>query len=375
MDPITATASIAGAMQLASQVGQSLNAGRKQVQRGQAYFKNSSLIDVAKVARVEPIALVDADCMNLEYLSDLMQSMHSIFSGYYLQAVNLMGTIGGVSVASKLGPLNPNRAYGFEDMKDWRFAAESYKHRLPTTHNKLAMSMESEAVDYTLGTDAKDVTANLKEAANLSVGKMFNVKIVEGDQTAVIPIAIRLMVSTLPTASMVSMFTFKDSFDMNVKERYHAWRAGRLEFIKDLILCRDLIDKHRKMMITDKTGIYSQIAGRESNNLKAGLINQNPSLASASNLAVLSTDTLAQIEQKMNGKFSNFKVRQQIFENTNLMILAVVDKQWERVTFYHRGIVETTQVSAKDLRSASKGGGSEVLDIMKAFMAGSNPSI
>jgi len=188
----------------------------------------------------------------------------------------------------------------------------------------------------------------------------------------VVPVSIRLMASIMPTRSVLSMFTFKDSADMDMKERYHAWKAGRLEFIRDLILCKDLVDKHRTASIKDKDGVYSQILGREASNKRAGLFSGNPSLATASNLAIISSDTVAQIEQALMGKISNFKTRQTIFDNTNLMILAVIDKGWNNITFYHRGMDEVTTVSERDVRSG-KGGGSEVMDVLKAYIAGSSP--
>jgi hypothetical protein len=370
MDPLTIAAA-SGALELASAVGSRLKSGYDSAKDGAAYFKTGSLIDIAQVARVEPIAMVDADCMNLEYLPDVMQTMHSLFSGYYLQAVNLLGTIGSVSVASRLSPLNPNRGLGFESHTDWRSAEKSYAHRLPTTHNKQAMAME----ESNSSTD-KDAMSTIRDATNLAVGKLFNVTLKEGDQSAVIPVSIRLMVSTLPTNAMIALFTFKDSFDMDLKERYHSWKSGRLSFMKDLVMCQDLIDKHRKALVNDKSNVYAQILGRENANFKTGILNKNPSLATASNLAVISSDTLAQIELKLNGKFTNFKVRQTVFDNTNLMILCVVDKSWERATFYHRGIEGSTQVSVKDMKAGSKNsGGSEVMDIMKAYIGGATPSM
>jgi hypothetical protein len=370
MDPITLAAAT-GALEVVSSVGSRLRATYSDAKHTASYFKNGSLIDIAQVARVEPIVMVDADCMNLDYLPDVMQTMHTLFSGYYLQAVNLLGTIGSVSVASRLGPLNPNRGLGFESYADWRSVEASYAHRLPTTKNHQAVAME----EARASTD-KDAMTTIRDATNLAVGKLFNVTLKEGDQSAVIPVSIRLMVATLPTNAMVGLFTFKDSFDMDLKERYHSWKAGRLSFMKDLIMCQDLIDKHRKALVTDKSNVYAQILARENSNRKVGLMRQNPSLATASNLAVLSSDTLGQIELKLNGKFSNFKVRQAVFNNTNLMLMCVVDKSWERVTIYSRGIEGSTQVSAKDMKAGSKNtGGSEVMDIMKAYMSGSAVSI
>ena len=373
MDPLTIAAGI-GAIDTCTQVYSRLKVAGNEINKASAYLKNSSLIDVAQVARVEPIAMIDADVMNVEYIGDVMQTLHTMFSGYYLQAINLISTIGSVSVASKLSPLNPNRGLGFEShVQDVRMGASAYRHRLPT--KRAGLAMEAEASKPASATDKEGMTV-IREATNLAVGKMFNVTLREGEHTAVVPISIRLMVNTLPTSAMVALFTFKDTFDMDLKERYHAWKAGRLSFIKDLVLCRDLINKHRTALVNDKSDVYAQIVARENGNRKAGLANQSPSLATASNLAVLSSDTLATIELKLNGKFANFKVRQTVFDNTNLMILAVVDKAWERVTFYHRGVQGSTQVSVRDMKVSNKSsGGSEVMDIMKAYMAGSNPQL
>jgi hypothetical protein len=376
MDPITA-GTTAGFIQLASEVAGKLKTGINSVDHYASYFKNSSLIDVSQVARVEPIVMIDASCMNWENLTDVTQSLQAIFSGYYLQAVNMLATVGGVSVASKLAPLNPNRSWSQESHTDWRMSTESYKHRLPTTHNKLAMSLESNdsgVAKNTFGVGDKEL-ATVKDLANLSVGKLYSVKIVENGLTATIPVSIRLMVSTMPTNSMVNMFTLKSGFDMDMKERYHSWKAGRLEFFRDLILCKDLIDKQRTALMKDKNGLYSQIIKRENNNLKSGLINQNRSLATSSNMAIISTDTLASIEQVLYGKLSNFKIRQNVFDNTNLMIMAVVDMQSDMCTFYYRGIQEKNEVSIKDMKVSNKGSGPDVADMMKSFMAGGSVNI
>jgi hypothetical protein len=375
MEPVTIGAAFAGAVQVANQVQKGLKGGIDQYKEYRSYFKNGSLIDIAQVARVEPLLIVDADVINLEYLPEVSQSLQSMFSGYYLQAINLLGTIGGISVAKRLAPLNPNRGFSLEEHTDWRMSAKSYAHRLPTTHNKQAFALESLKSDNFPSATTNDAITTMREASNLSVGKMYKITLKEGDNQATIDVAIRLMASVLPTSSMVNLFTFKDSFDMDLGERYHAWKAGRLSFFKDLILCRDLIDKHRSAMLKDNSNVYAEILGRQNDNWKAGLVNANPSLATASNLAILSTETLALIEQKLNGKFSNFKVRNQLFDNTNLMILAVIDREWDRVTFYHRGIEASTQVSVRDMKVSNKGNGPDVSDILKAYMSGSAPNM
>lgn len=369
MDPITAglatKSGVEGAVLLVNQVKNALN-------NANAFSGNKSLIDVSSAARVEPLLLIDADVINLEYLPDVVQTMQSLFSGYYLQAIEILSSIDHVSLAQKLGPLNPNRNPAMLSHEDWRMSQEAYAHRLPTRQNTGAVALEAAKVNATLD---KDALKTMHEVANLSVGKLYNVTLREGDKSASLKVAIRVMANSLPTQVLINLFSFKNQFDMDLKERYHGWRAGRLAFVKDLILCQDLIEKHRTALIKDKSGIYNEIINRQNRGIAAGLIDKNPSLAIASNLAIISNDTAEQIEQKVMGRFSNYKTRQMIFDTTNLMILAVVDKGFERITFYHRGIQQYSDMSLRDIKSANKGNGSEVMDIMKAFISGNSPHL
>lgn len=249
---------------------------------------------------------------------------------------------------------------------------EDFKFKLPTRKNQV--SMEAQGQSNSPATSEKTLD-KVSEVTNLSVGKIYNVQIRHNEQTATIPVSIRLMVNMIPSRMMLDLFTYRDNFDMDMKERIHDFRSGRLEGFKDLLLCRDLIDKRRRAGIRDRTGIMGQINNRESKNFLAGFLNGKSSVATASNIAVLSTDTLETIETELNGRISNAKVRNTIFENTNLMILAVVDKGYERVIFYHRGLDSNTNVSFRELKSSTKGNGSDVTDILKAYISGASPTL
>jgi hypothetical protein len=373
MDPITTS----GAIELTSRVVSKMKAAQSAANGAASILNNRSLVDVASVARVEPITMVDADVINVDCLQDLMQSLHSVFSGYYLQAVAMMGTIGEISVAQRLAQLNPNRALGFESMYIETKKIQQntqFKHRLPLTAHKRDVALEDNDNSKLALAPSDKAIESIKEAANLSVGKMLNVQLRDGPVTATIPISIRLMVNIIPTRMMVELFTYRDGFDMDMKERYHAWKAGRLGFIRDLILCNDLIDKRRKAAVKDTKGILSMINNRESGNAFAGFMNAKASVATASNIAVVSSETLDQIELAINGRIESKKTRDAIFSNTNLMLLAVVNRSWQRVQIYTRGIDGYTDLSWKDLKNPSKDSGSQVTDILKAYMLGTAPN-
>lgn len=459
--------------------------------------KADSLIDYTSVARVEPITLIDADCLYHEDIGQVMQSMLSIFAGYYLQAVAISTTVGKIEVVKHLDKLNPKRnpldsalntAGTGEYAGGLMMATEAYQHRLPSFADTKRLALESQFLaleadhdnvpDHNIRIDnrrqrnddiktriaerkerqdnakfdfdvnnvyyergqkdidradrraelaqrakeakerfehdkekfgadkafknaqhelakhgmrlqqerhdadmkrsefgiGRDTLATLKELADLSVGKMLSVEITDGMHKASIPISVRLMASSLPTASLVHILSH-ESEDTSWKERWHGWRSGRLRLVQDLMLCQDLIDAHRKSLMADADGMYATILRRNRGNQLSAVLSGNPSVATASNLCVMSNTTAAELELKINGKLSDMKTRERMFKNTFMMIMGVLDKQWNRVTFYHRGIAGSTEVSLRDLKSSNKGNGPDVSDILRAYNLAQAPTL
>ena len=339
-----------------------------------SHLKTSSLVSATSVARVEPIVIVDKDCLFLEYLPDILQSTQSIFVGYWLQALSLITNVGDVNVGRVLDKLNPNRKVdtsGFLNTivnagigkESLTYASESLKYKLPT----VALEAKDNKKDGAL---AK--VDNIDDLTNLSIGKIINVTIKNNGQEAVIPISFRLMVNTLPPASCVQLLS-QGSVDLSFSERWFKWRAGRISFIKDLVFCQDLIREQKRTLMTDKDGVYSEIAKRAKNSKLASFFSKNPSLAEASNIVVISEETAMQLRVKHNLNLDNFKDRQKIFDKTYAMILVVIDRNYERVNMYHYGISASTSVGLRDIKVANKGSGPNIMEVLAAFKGGNAP--
>ena len=339
-----------------------------------SHLKTSSLVSATSVARVEPIVIVDKDCLFLEYLPDILQSTQSIFVGYWLQALSLITNVGDVNVGRVLDKLNPNRKVdtsGFLNTivnagigkESLTYASESLKYKLPT--------VALEAKDDNKGGALAKVD-NIADLTNLSIGKIINVTIKNNGQEAVIPISFRLMVNTLPPASCVQLLS-QGSVDLSFSERWFKWRAGRISFIKDLVFCQDLIREQKRTLMTDKDGVYSEIAKRAKNSKLASFFSKNPSLAEASNIVVISEETAMQLRVKHNLNLDNFKDRQKIFDKTYAMILVVIDRNYERVNMYHYGISASTSVGLRDIKVANKGSGLNIMEVLAAFKGGNAP--
>lgn len=349
------------------------------------YYTNRSLSDITKLTRVEPLAIVSKDCVNLEYMPYVMNSLLSMFAGHYLRAVDMLTKVNDVEVIKVLDRLNPDRdETGFllseqvSRESAGSFSMESCRHSL--TVNSLTMNGQPIITGLAMEDDNSKL---LNETVNLSVGKQFLVDITfnkerdgikdEKVSSVKIPVNIRLLASVIPDNSIMKLLTYKTD-DESVVERFHSWRAGRISFIRDLIFCQDLIDEYKRATIGDETNTLQEIVRRVNNAKKYGLLTKNPSLVSASNLFVISEEVARNIESKLGGKLSNSKVREKAFENTYAMIIAVVEREWKRVTFYTRGVSAGTDVSIDEIKMSSKGKGPDIVDMMRAMQMGISPN-
>lgn len=395
-----------------------------------------SLIKFTQTTRVEPICIIDKRALPVAYLTDVLQSLNSLFAAYYLQAAALKCQIDGISPGRILGSLNPERPFleslnpAFEALIEPAYAAaDDYRIGLPSKDGTAALeayqgqyALEAPFIDpnfkqdfeqtstkimhaaQRLGRDAPkhfkegerkglftgsdDATQgrsvsgidgslgkSLAEAANLAVGRVYTVSLSHGDKKASIPVMIRLITVECEPELLVHILSDGARVrNSTAKERWFSFRLGELKFWRDIVFCQDLIDEHKKALLKDHTGIYRTILDRRSGNAAAAAMSQEPSVGTASNIAVVTRETVRELEKEIGGKIDNVQYRNKIFEMSYLMIMAVLDADYDHVTIYHRGIAKGTELSVRDLKSANKGSGVDVGDVLKQLMMGSAPS-
>ena len=360
------------------------NAAVTTIARVLDYFKtniagtltDTSLTSITKLTRAEPLTVISHDCANLQELPDIMNTLASVYSGYFLQAVAMLTRVNDVEVVRILDRINPDRDHtGF--LLQNRLTSESasnvvkdsYRFSLPT---KEVMAMESDRPMI----EAQN-HKTIYEMANLAVGKQLNVAISVNDKegeckTVNIPVSVRLCPAMLNQESLGYLFTHKKT-DNGIIERFYSWRAGRISLIRDMIFCEDMIREFRRASIKDRTGTLNEIVRRVNNARSFGLLTKNPSLAVSSNIYVLSKESAQFIEAKTGEKFSTPKGREKILEDTYAMIVAIVDPEWEQVTFYFNGIAYPSTVSFRSMKSSS-GKGTDIADIMRALLEGKAPT-
>lgn len=370
-------------------------------------MRSESLIEYTQPTRVEPIALIDHTIADLPIMSELAKSVTSLYAAYYLQAVALSTNIGNIEVIKILEKLNPTRdpvnsfgnmlslesrpvtaltlpGFGLEskspqvaiesfvDVNFDAFSNDSEDDNGDTVNiiDKGSVTYGSSTGGVTNTKGAQDQIANL--ALNLSTGLLLNVEINIDDKKASIPVSVRL-ITTLATPKLLVQMMSYSAKDKSMKARYIGYKTGELS-IKDLMFATDLVDAHRAGLIKDTSGKYAEILARKNKNRVAGALSGNPSVSTASNIMIVSSETMEEAEGEINGTMKNNRLRERIFKDTYLILLVVVDARWEQVTIYHRGIPLPTEIGFKELKSAKSNSGVDVSEMLKLYQMGRNPT-
>ena len=268
-----------------------------------------------------------------------------------------------VEVVKFLDKLNPNRdSTGFLLSEKVRNENRAFHYSLPVPG--VIMRME-----------AAVKPESLNDSVNLSVGRLLDVCIGTTNENGVssktsLMISVRLMVSSIPETAILAILA-NGTMDSTASERFHAWRSGKLEFIRDLILCQDLIDEKMKMAINDTSGMGAEIHRRVANNRRFGILSNNPSLATASNIFVMSEEVAAQVEYKAGGKLSNYTTRQKVFETSYAMIIVVINRETGRCKFFVRNQPDYATLGRKEIETGGKGKGPDVMELFRTLQTAS----
>lgn len=372
-----------------------------------------SMTQYTKSTRSEPITMIDHTISNMTEMSDLMGTLTSIYAAMYAQSFSIAinHEIGDIKLLQTLDKINPNRSK-MEGVLSLAAGLESNTISLPdyTKHIKTPASVisfekdnryevadandswqsavkdgitkaESGSRKYKIGekevhAGGADSQAITKFMSNLTTGIMFEVSVDAGQGRKVdIPITVRLLANKMPANILVSLFTAAVR-NQTAKERYREWRAGGLSFWNDVVLCKDILRENRTNMIKDSSGMFSEVLRRKSSNQIAGALSGNPSISQISNIIIVSSETVDLFERETNKKMSQERTRDLIFNNTQTLILAVVNRTRETVTLHYHDIAVPTTVTFRELKkSGGDGGGPDIMEILKAYQMGNGVNL
>ena len=346
-----------------------------------------SLADISKIARVEPITLISSNLAGNKELYNILHGVLNIYAAYYLQAVHILSAqLADVRILKILDKTNPDR-----DLKtlltSGYIAYESYNDTatlsLKNAKWKLPFNTGTVATESILDEDDGDtLTTSLKriesfEKLGSAVGKVIEVRFKttpddskkESTEVA-IPVVVKLDNMIIP-GEVISSMLISNKDEITLGSRFRDAIAGRINFIKDFILCSDLIKTQKKTMIKDPTGAYSEMLKRINNSRMYSAISGNISLAGVSSIVVISEEDENQIQRAIGGKLTNETTRDIVFENTSAMMIVSISESWERVTIYVRDVSGYSQNSYDSFKGAADKSNNNIGDILKSFTLGS----
>ena len=363
-----------------------------------------SLIEFASSTQNIILVTVEDTLTHHAVTPEILKFCTNIYIGYYLQAVALLNTIGDVSVRQVLDRLNTNRSISsnVKDTVEW-IAQESFLDYPKFDFAKKVVSLEAfgdivskvkgKVVDNVKtmddgapmkkdgevkngGQSAENGSAGewMADAPTLAQGKIFDVKIQNGGATASIPVTVRLNPVAVNREMLKSMYA-RANQNNSFWNRLRRWKDGELETLSDMIFCNDIIADHARLIKQDKLKLTEQLEKKRRANKISTLLTQKTSLATASTISIISKASLPEIELAVGGRISDFKVREDIFARSGLIMLLVVDDMYETVTIYYRGQNRGMELTFGECKSVSKGNGPNVMEILRAFQAGQTPNI
>lgn len=342
----------------------------------------NSLADLSRPCRVEPITIIDKSIAHQSYMEPVMKYALSQFAGYYLQAANMLLNIKNINTLKVFDTLNPERTFG--GLMDVAFSGEHYKAGLPELH-RLEHSDYNRTVFHTISNESRNdkpegvpsIAATVgnhdkvNEIPNLAVGKLLDIKINEPEnsknagRTASLPVLIRLVPAPIDSDVISEIFTAGGKQTWG--HRLFLAKTGQIRFWRDFVMGSDLIDGHLNALIKDKTGVYSEIYRRRRNNVAKATTTGKVSMGDASNIAIVSSETIKGAARSLYGRLDDMATRRTIFDNSMLLMLIVVDNYHQRLTIYHRGLDISSTYRLDEIEMKERGKGSDIEQLFKMF--------
>lgn len=355
-----------------------------------------SIADTAKIARVEPITLISSSLTGTKELYSILHGILNIYAAYYLQAIHILSAqLTDVRILKILDKTNPDRdlktllTSGYIAYEDYKRLAKNMKTlSLEGCQFRLPM-LESDKKDIALEALYRDdenehtLTSSINkidtfEKLGSAVGKVmevkFSVRTSEKNSDEIsMPVVVKLDTMIMP-ANVITKIMTSNTDEITLTGRFKDAISGRISFIKDFILCSDIIKSQKRTMIKDPSGYYTQLLKRINNSRLYSAMSGNISIAGISSIVVMSEQDEQEIQKAIGGKLTNLTTRNIVFDNTSAMILVVVDNEWERVSIYIRDIATFSQTSFSSFKGTTDKSNDAIADYLKTFTLNNAPS-
>lgn len=341
---------------------------------------NMSLVDITKFTRVEPIAVVNKDLVKVKEYNAILNGILNIYLGYYLQAVQLLSvSYADAKVLKTLDSVSPDRS----------FIVESYSlGKTVSLEDSLFELPGMRGDEDELSVKEQTLSSKVEYLDKVqAVGKVVEIKFTLDDTSrdgscktemkdVVIPVQVRLL-TTLTDGTVMNGILTSNEDDITFTSRLKDVFSGRIRFFKDFIMAQDLIKNQKKILFKEGADAYNEILKRYNNSAMLTILNRgNVGYGKISSIYIMTEEDENNIKKKFGSGLNSTKIRDTIFNNSLAMIIAVVDREWERVTIYVKDTAGASTSTFSEFRKAGDTDfGAQLADVVKSLSLGSASSI
>lgn len=333
--------------------------------------KEKSLLDFIRVGQVTPMVIIDSDIRHNPTTKDILHVLSTLYTAYYMQALAYEDLLDDVRVTQRLEKFNPAqskpmfKSFGMESNGGYGLGGVS---------NTGLEAYDKSAAPKGESVYTKENTTELYEDRSLAIGKTITIKLHDrAGNPRPIPVTIRLVPMTMDSGSLLAAYSLGSRWNTE-EERKHRVNEGELHWLWDGWFKRDMIEEHRRALLSDKSGVYAALSDRRSKKMISAIVNGEQSLALAAAMTVMSARTAKELERRLGGKLNSFKIREQLFETTGMMLLVVFDPNFDQMTFYYAGTQDASQLSVSEVKSNGKKQDVNVMELINTFMNKGAPS-
>lgn len=347
-------------------------------------IRDDSYDSLVKYTRVEPFCIIDNTLVGLPYTEALYGASLNILIGYYLQAVSLINSGNGIPPIKMLRRLSPeggvlaseslNTESFYMGMLNGTMTTEATNRSGQLTRGKGRPYNHRNTQPDQDDTDTHAKRVNIMEVkkSNAVVGKILTIDFDNGKRVMPINVNVRYDIIETP-APLIVDYLSTGSPDKSFAVRLRQLRAGKIKFWSDFIFATDLLEQQKKLMLMDKNGVIKSIIERRGKGLVNSASGGGRNYGISSNCLIVSSSTMKQAEGILKGNIDNERVRNNIFSELSLLLLIVVDKEYERFTFYFRNKPHPTTVSLKVLKSGLTSDKEDNLESLAKALGGNRP--
>lgn len=329
-------------------------------------YNASSLPEYTSPTRLNPIVIIDNSLLMLadDSLKNAVQTVLSIFSAHYLQAIALTTKINDIKTIEILDQFSTDRS--------GTISATGGGYERFTGNNSFKLPSYDDVMP---GLEAGDKTDDLNKHVNLAIGRLLHVELGVGKEKVTIPVNVVVNPMVVDSKVLPNILANSDQ-DTSFIGRWHKWRAGEIDSFVDYIFALDLIEKDRKALLNDDSGVYKEARDRKVKGIISAVLSGRGSVNNASAMAIISKSTAEDLELALKGRLKSPRARDKYFKTTNSMLLMVMDPRKERIKIYQRGIAEVGDYTFSDIEKVnSRSDALDINSLLKAYKLGESPTL